>query len=62
MAVGQKDANPWGPQVDGSIFPFTNKGFFGYPFLTHSHMDRGRFDMVMYRVYLGILYCFPLIF
>ena len=29
MAMGQKE-NPWGPQVAGSIFPFTNR-FFGYP-------------------------------
>ena len=28
--MGQKDANPWGPQVAvGSIFPFTNLGFLG---------------------------------
>ena len=25
--MGQKDANPWGPQVDESIFPFTNRVF-----------------------------------
>ena len=35
MAVGQKE-NP-GPQVAGSIFPFTI-GFFRYSFLTHSHI------------------------
>ena len=26
-----------GPQVNGSIFSFANR-FFGYPFLTHSHL------------------------
>ena len=33
---GSKRCHPWGPQVDESIFPFTNRFFFGYPvFLTH---------------------------
>ena len=39
MAVGQKDANPWGPQVGvGSIFPLTNRVFWTPFFLTHSHI------------------------
>ena len=38
VALGQKE-NPWGPQVDGSIFPFTNRFFLGTFLLTHSQVE-----------------------
>ena len=41
VAMGQKDANPWGPQVQACLFfLLPNRGFSRYPvFLTHTHFD-----------------------
>ena len=39
MAVGQKDANPWGAQVRFGCFGLFFQGFVGYPvLLTHSQI------------------------
>ena len=45
LFVGQKDANPWGPQVlvYFSFYHLLPIGFFGYPFLTHSQLFVGFF-------------------